>query len=120
MVEKQASGLRPHTCDGRRLVYHTDRLALSTARFVARVYLRQLISLLDRSSLQRRQNKACAYIVRSCNRERQWNSAGSLGWPFPMLKYKYIFQIKKNAEAILSNSARKPARFEITKLPIAV
>ena len=22
-----------------------------------------------------------------------WHSAGSLGWPFPMLKYKYIFQI---------------------------
>jgi len=23
-----------------------------------------------------------------------WDSAGSLGWPFPMLKYKYIFQTK--------------------------
>ena len=23
-----------------------------------------------------------------------WHSAGSLGWPFPMVKYKYIFQIK--------------------------
>jgi len=21
-----------------------------------------------------------------------WHSAGSLGWPFPMLKYKYIFK----------------------------
>jgi len=26
-----------------------------------------------------------------------------MGWPFPMLKYKYIFQIKYT-EAILSNS----------------
>ena len=23
-----------------------------------------------------------------------WHGAGSLDWPFPMLKYKYIFQIK--------------------------
>jgi len=23
-----------------------------------------------------------------------WHSAGSLGWPFLMIKYKYIFQIK--------------------------
>jgi len=35
-----------------------------------------------------------------------WHDAGSLGWPFPMLKYKYIFQIKYT-EAILSNSTRK-------------
>jgi len=34
-----------------------------------------------------------------------WYSAGSLGWPFPMLKQKYIFQIKY-IEAILSNSTR--------------
>jgi len=30
-----------------------------------------------------------------------------MGWPFPMLKRKYIFQIKYT-EAILSNSTRKP------------
>jgi len=35
-----------------------------------------------------------------------WHDAGSLGWPFPMLKYKYIFQLKYT-EAILSNSTRK-------------
>jgi len=29
-----------------------------------------------------------------------------LGWPFPMLKYNYIFQIKYT-EAILSDSTRK-------------
>ena len=29
--------------------------------------------------------KVCRYI---------WHSAGSLGWPFLMLKYKYIFPIR--------------------------
>ena len=48
-----------------------------------------------------------------------WHSAGSLGWPFPVLKYKYIFQIKYT-EAILSNSTRKLIWFEITKMLIAV
>ena len=48
-----------------------------------------------------------------------WHSAGSLGWPFPVLKYKYIFQIKYT-EAILSNSTRKLLWFEITKMLIAV
>jgi len=48
-----------------------------------------------------------------------WHSAGSLGWPFPMLKYKYIFQIKYT-EAILSKSTRKLLWFEITKMVIAV
>jgi len=42
-----------------------------------------------------------------------WHSAGSLGFPFPMLKYRYIFPIKYT-EAILSN------RFEISKILIAV
>ena len=48
-----------------------------------------------------------------------WHSAGSLGWPFPMLQYKYIFQ-KKYAKAILSNSTRKLLWFQITEMPIAV
>jgi len=48
-----------------------------------------------------------------------WHSAGSLGWPFPMLKYKYIFQIKYT-EAILSNITRKLFWFEISKMLIAV
>jgi len=54
-------------------------------------------------------------IVRRYN----WHSAGSVGWPFPMLKYEYIFQIKYT-EAILSNSARKLSLSEITKTLIAV
>jgi len=45
------------------------------------------------------------------------HSAGSLGRPFPMLKY--IFQIKY-MQAILSNSTRKLLQFEITKMLIAV
>jgi len=49
----------------------------------------------------------------------KWHSAGSLGWPFPMLKYKHIFQIKY-MEAVLSNSTRKLLWFEITKMLIAV
>jgi len=49
-----------------------------------------------------------------------WHSAGSLqGWPFPVLKYKYVFQIKYT-EAILSNSTRRLLRFEITSVLIAV
>jgi len=47
-----------------------------------------------------------------------WHSAGSLGWPFPMLKYKYIFQIKYT-EAILSDRTRKLLWFEISKMLIA-
>jgi len=53
---------------------------------------------------------------------RAWNytceNDGSLSWPFSMLKYKYIFQIKYT-EAISSNSTRK-LLFEITKMLIAV
>ena len=48
-----------------------------------------------------------------------WHSAGSLSWPFPVLKYKYIFQTKYT-EAILSNSTRKLLWFEITQKLIAV
>jgi len=46
-----------------------------------------------------------------------WHSAGSLGWPFPMLEY--IFQIEY-MEAILSNGTPKLLWFEITKMLIAV
>jgi len=49
-----------------------------------------------------RLTKVCRY---------NWHSAGSLGWPFPMLKYKYIFQIKYT-EAILSKSTRKLLWFD--------
>ena len=48
-----------------------------------------------------------------------WHSAGSLGWSFPMLQYKHIFQIKYSG-AVLSNSTRKLVSFEITNMLIAV
>ena len=48
-----------------------------------------------------------------------WHSAGSLGWPFSMLKYKYIFHMKYT-EAVLSNSTRKLLSFKITKMLTAV
>jgi len=52
----------------------------------------------------------------------KWHTAGSLDWPFPLLKYTYIFQIKyKLTKAILSkNSTRKLLWHEITKMLIAV
>jgi len=51
---------------------------------------------------------------------RTAHSAGSLGWSFPVLKYKYIFFQIKYTETILSNSSRKLLWFEITKMLIAV
>jgi len=48
-----------------------------------------------------------------------WHSAGSLGWPLAVLKYKYMFQIKYT-EAILSNNTRKLLWSEISKMLIAV
>jgi len=41
--------------------------------------------------------------------------AGSLDWPFTMLKYKYIFPVKY-AEAILANRSRQRLGFEISKM----
>ena len=48
-----------------------------------------------------------------------WHSVVSLGWPFPTVKYKYIFQIKYT-KTILSNRTRKLLRFEITKMLVAI
>jgi len=45
-----------------------------------------------------------------------WHNAGSLSWPFPMLKYEYI----KYTETFLSKSTRKLLWFEITKMLNAV
>jgi len=62
--------------------------------------------------------RRCARAVwRTKVRRYNWHSARSLGWPFPVLKYKYIFQIKYT-EAILSNSTRKLLWFEISKMLI--
>jgi len=51
-------------------------------------------------------------------RRHHWHNAGSLRRSFPMLKYKYIFQIKYT-EAILSNSTQRLLWFEITNMPTA-
>ena len=50
-----------------------------------------------------------------------WHSAGSPGWPLPMLKcsLNIFFQIKYT-EAALSNNTRKLLWFEITRMRIAV
>ena len=64
---------------------------------------------------QARRNFVTGRTVRRYN----WHSAGSLGWPFPMINYKYIFQIKHTV-AILPNSTRKLLWFEISKMLIAV
>jgi len=48
-----------------------------------------------------------------------WHSARSLGWPFPVLKYKYFFSNKIYGNN-LSNSTRKLLWFEITKMMTAV
>jgi len=61
-------------------------------------------------SYRQQGTKVCRY---------NWHSASFLGWPFPVLKYKYIFQIKYT-EAILSSSTRKLSWFEITGMLIAV
>jgi len=44
-----------------------------------------------------------------------WHSAGSLGWPFPVLKYGCVFQTKLTI-AILSDSTRKLLLLEIRKM----
>jgi len=48
-----------------------------------------------------------------------WYSAGYPGWPFLMLKFTRIFQIKY-MEAILLNSTWKLLWFEIASVLIAV
>jgi len=78
----------------------TDRIAAASA---------QIPRTVRRSSQQG--TKVCRY---------NWHSAGSLGWPFPTLKYKYIFQIKYTEAIFLSNSTRKLLWFEIGKMLIAV
>ena len=64
---------------------------------------------------QQRQSTEGLYGTKVCR--YNWRSAGSLGWPFPVLKHKYNFQITYT-EAILSNSVVKLLWFEITKMLI--
>jgi len=74
------------------------------------------------TSLQGQKNHISRYVHAGSESvcRYNWHSAGSLGWPFPMLKYEYIFFRKKYTEAISSNSTRKLLWFEITRMPIAV
>jgi len=44
-------------------------------------------------------------------------SAGSLGWPFPALKYNYIFQIKYTEVIFVKQYSETPC-FEISKMLI--
>ena len=48
-----------------------------------------------------------------------WHSAGSLGWPFPVLKYKYIFSNKIYGSNFIKQQSGT-VRFEIAKMLIAV
>jgi len=48
-----------------------------------------------------------------------WHSAGSPGWPFPVLKYKHIFQINYT-EADTLNRTQKLLWFEITEMLTSV
>jgi len=60
-------------------------------------------------------NKNCCH--QSCR--YNWHSASSLDWPFPMLKYSHIFQVK-HTEAVLLNNTWKLLRFEVTEMLIEV
>ena len=90
---------------------------LARPRRVRRLHdhVRHLVRLDAGKPPERVQTKP--YGTKGCRHNR--HSDGSLGWPFPARKYKYIFQIKYT-EAILSNSTRKLLSFEIAKMLIAV
>jgi len=50
-----------------------------------------------------------------------WHSAGFLGWPFPVLKYKYFFWNKIIIlKQVYQTALRNRYGFEITKMLIAV
>jgi len=78
------------------------------------------------TNVENRQQQSCARFALCINkiwnskvRRYNWHSAGSLGLPSPMLKYKYIFLVEYT-EAFYSNSTQKLFWFEITKTLIAV
>jgi len=87
---------------GHHLTDMCRRTFASTAKFHTAVYHSSILVG------TRQGTKVCRY---------NWHSAGSLRWPFPMLKYKNIFRIKY-MEAILSNSTRKLLRFETIRLKL--
>jgi len=92
-----------------KLVQYSSR-NISLCRLKLGLMLILYCSSLYNLSTRNENVSICRYI---------WHSAGSLGWPFPMLKYKYISQIRYT-EAILSTNTRKLLWFEITKMLIAV
>jgi len=50
-----------------------------------------------------------------------WHSAGSLGWPFPMLKYEYIFSNGTYESSFIElHSETVMAWLQITRMLIAV
>jgi len=101
---------------------------LSTVHFSSWfLYLYNTIDSLH--NFEKRRVTLCSHYVAgikctkmSCSfswERKRWHSGGSLGWPFPKLKYKYIFQIKYT-EAIYPNSTQKLFWFEISKMLNAV
>jgi len=83
----------------------------------------RVIMLVKKNSLDAidaaREDVTLTQQVRLHPRNRERKCADTIGtvlvpWPFPMLKYKYIFQIKYT-EAILSNSTRKLPKLRLPK-----
>ena len=120
---RRAHSSKP-AASARRMMGQTDRqtdrqtldsfvdAAGHTMRAVLTVRQRDCCSRLHccRQKMSQQGTKVCRY---------NWHSVGSLGWPFPMLKYWYISRIKYT-EAVLSNSTHKPLWFEITEMLTAV
>jgi len=68
-----------------------------------------LVLILGLERLEHMGNDVCRY---------DWHSAGSLGWPFPMEKYKYTtyFSNKIFGSCFIKSSTRKLLWFEISIL----
>ena len=96
-----ACGMGRRRCESewfmRRLSVRLDVTARQRSRDTYRSQVIHYCVSLWRIPLMPEETKVCRY---------NWHSAGSLDWPFTMLKYEYIFQIKYT-EAILSNSTQK-------------
>jgi len=71
--------------DGRGRVYVVSRVtnAVTISRVSNNVHARNDLTVLCLALSVGIGKEVCRY---------NWRSAGSLGWPFPMLQYKYIFQ----------------------------
>jgi len=69
-------------------VAHSFNCRIENADF-AEMLFREM-SIIDVTNEQRDKERQCADTIYW----DYWHCAGSLGWPFPMLKYKYSFQTK--------------------------